>query len=122
MDVEDERVTGGGALFSSDPNGFRLLIVVQPAMLMARAIAASFRPLFRRFLSGDIIDGCSIIVVSVCPWAGVAVICRVGAARAAKRVTISAQKRVCKPKYYAALSAILFNKVKNLGAICRNSH
>ena len=81
-------------MFSSDPNGFRLLIVLQPAMLMASAIAVTLRPLFRRFLSGDMIGGCSSIVVSVCPGAGVAIICRVGAVGAAKRVTIPAQKRV----------------------------
>lgn len=92
MGTVEVRATGGGASLLSESNGFRLLIVVQPAMLAARANAVSRRPKLRRFLSGDIIDGCSILVVSVCPWAGVAIICRVGALGDANHVTISAQK------------------------------
>ncbi len=89
------RATGGGVLSSFDPNGFKLLIVEQPARPLNRAIAVIFRPvrvrLLTQFLSEDMIDGCSIIVVSVCPGAAVAIICRVDAVRAAKRVTIPAQ-------------------------------
>jgi hypothetical protein len=78
---------GGGASLSSLPNGLR----EQPAIEIASAIRVTLRPLLRRLLSGDIIDGCSIIVVDACPWASVAIICRVDAVQAAKRVTILAQ-------------------------------
>jgi hypothetical protein len=60
--------------------------------------------------------------VGACPGASVAIICRVNAVQAAKRVTIPVQNSVWRAKYYAALSAILFNKVKNLGVFYGNSH
>jgi len=123
--IEDEPLgtvevlgAGGGASLSSLPNGFK----EQPAIEMASAITATLRPVLRHFLSGDIIDGCSIIVVCACPLASVAIICRVESNQAAKHVTISAQNRLRQPGYQAALSAMLFNKVKNLGLIIRNSH
>jgi hypothetical protein len=108
---------GGGASLSSPPNGLR----EQPAIEIASAIAATLRPVLRHFLSGDIIDGCSIIVVCACPLASVAIICRVEGNLAAKHVTISAQNRLQQPGYQAALSAMLFNKVKNLGLVIRSS-
>ena len=116
------RGAGGGASSSSAAKGLSLFMVLQPAMEIASAATASVRPFLRRYFRGDIIDGRSITVVRVCPLAGVAIICRVVVGRDAKHVTIPAQRRVWQPRYQAALSAILFNKVKNLGAICRSSH
>ena len=112
----------GGVSLSSEPNGFRLLMVSQPAMVAASAMTVSLRLVIRRFLSGDMIDGCSSIVVGACPGASVAIICRVDAAQAAKHVTIPALNRVRRLEYHVALSVILFNKVKNLGVFCSNSH
>jgi hypothetical protein len=86
----------------------------------ASAMTVSLRLVIRRFLSGDMIGGCSSIVVCACPRASVAIICRVEAAQAAKRVTISALNRLNWLAIHAALSAILFNKVKNLGDFRRN--
>jgi hypothetical protein len=93
--IVEVRAAAGGALSLFEPNGLTALIVPQPATQRLKAIAVSLRParvhLLGQFLSGDMIDGCSIIVVGVCPRAGVGIICRVSAAGAAKRVTIPAQ-------------------------------
>lgn len=66
------------------------------------------------------IDERSIIVIRACRRASVAVICRVDASLAAKHVTILLPNWVWKRQFLAALSAILLNKVKNLGAISGN--
>ncbi len=71
----------------------------------------------RQILLGNMIDARSIKVIHACHRADVAVICRVDASFAAKRVTIWAPEHVEKRRIHAALSAILLNKVKNLGAI-----
>jgi hypothetical protein len=68
------------------------------------------------------IEGSSINVIGTCPSASVAVICRVRAVQAAKHVTIPVQSKVLWLDFHAALSAILFNKVKNIDAIYRNLH
>ncbi|MDH3777512.1 MAG: hypothetical protein OES59_01715, partial [Gammaproteobacteria bacterium] len=52
---------------------------------------------------------------------GVAILCRAGTAEAANYVTFPAPNTVRKGAFLAALSDILFNKVKHLGRIYRNS-
>jgi hypothetical protein len=66
------------------------------------------------------IRGCSIIMIQGCRMAGVAIICRVDAGRAAKRVTIPRLQGQDWPVFQAALSVILFNKVNYLAAGCSN--
>ena len=88
-------------------------------MAAASAITLSRSGMIRHLLSGDIVDGRSIIVVGACRRAGVAIICRVDAVQAAKRVTIPTQKGLRRAGFQEALSVILFNKVKNLAALHR---
>lgn len=77
----DTGVRGGG---SSLANGFK----EQPASVAASTIAVNRRLKVMLFLLGNMIDARSIIVIHACQGAGVAVICRVDASFAAKRVTI----------------------------------
>jgi hypothetical protein len=106
--------TGAGAS-SSSAHGFN----EQLANRADSAITLSLRLIFEQLFAGNMIDVCSIIVIQACPMASVAIICRVAAVQAAKRVTIPAQNRRWRPIIHAALSAILFNKVKNLGEFNR---
>ena len=107
--------TGAGASSSSD-HGFN----EQLASRADSAITLSLRLIFEQLFAGNMIDVCSIIVIRACPMASVAIICLVAAVQAAKRVTIPAQNRRWRPIIHAALSAILFNKVKHLGHFNRN--
>ena len=122
VDRADVLAAGGGISSSSEPKGFRLLMVSQPAIVAASATTVSLRLVIRWFVSGDMIDGCSSMVVWACPAASVAIICRVDAVQAAKHVTIPVQNRVWRPRFHVALSVILFNKVKNSGAFSSNLH
>ena len=88
-------------------------------MIAASAKTLSRDKRIRHLLSGGMIDGCSILVVGARPAASVVIICRVDAIEAAKHVTIPAQKGLGKTGFPLGLSVILFNKVKNLGLICR---
>ena len=97
-------------------------MVSHPATPAASAKTVSLKKVFRQFLSGDMIDGRSSMILSACPWASVAIICRVDAVPAAKHVTIPLQIDVWRRMSYVALSVILFNEVKHLGAICAKSH
>ena len=107
--------TGVGASSSSD-HGFN----EQLANRVDRAITVSLGLNFEQIFAGNMIGMCSIFVIRTCPMASVAIICRVAAAEAAKRVTIPAQNRRWRPIFHAALSVILFNKVKNLAEFNRN--
>ena len=55
-------------------------------------------------------------------WFRVAIICRLGVVEAAKHVTLPTLRTASGAVFLAALSDILFNKVNNLGLICRVSH
>jgi len=87
--------TGAVAASSSlDPKGFILLTVLHPPIDKDSATTVRLRPDLRLNVAGDMVERRSIIVVRDCPGAGVGIICRVDADRAAKRVTIPAQERV----------------------------
>ena len=124
--IEDEplgivavRGAGGGASASSSLKGLNLSIVAQPPIRSDNAAIESVRLDPRRFLSGDIIGGRSITVVRVCPLAGRCYNMSCRRRSGCQTRHNSGPNRVWQPKYCAALSAILFNKVKNLGGICR---
>ena len=68
----------------------------------------------------DIIRGCSIQIGSGLYFQGVAILCRSGVAGAANYVTFPAANTVLKGIFQAALSDILFNKVKRLGRFLGN--
>ena len=87
----------------------------QPVKVAASATAVSWRLIFRQILLRDIIRGCSIPVGSGLYFQGVAILCRSGVAGAANYVTFPAANTALKGIFQAALSDILFNKVKRLG-------
>ena len=92
-----------------------------PIKAAVSVIVVSRRLIFRHFLLRDIIRGCSIQIGSGLIFRSVAILCRSGAAEAANYVTFPAPKSVRKGLFKAALSDILFNKVKHLGHFLGNS-
>jgi len=88
----------------------------QPARVATSVTALSRRLRLEQFLLRDIILACSIC--SSGPYlAGIAILCRSATAAAANYVTFPAPNGAVKDEFLAALSDILFNKVKHLGRI-----
>jgi hypothetical protein len=83
--------TGAGAS-SSSAHGFS----EQLASRADNAIRVSPGLIFEQVFAGNMIDVRSIIMIRAYPLAGVAIICRVDAVQAAKRVTIPAQIKALK--------------------------
>ena len=105
-----------GRRASSLENGFR----EHPASVAASATTVSRRLKFGQILLRDIIRECSIQFGSGLYFQGVAILCQSGVAGAANYVTFLAADAVRKSVFQAALSDILFNKVKRLGRFLGN--